>query len=115
MKNRPANPRKPSAASKGQSLAEYGLILALVGTVAIGGLKLMGASIQNQYNGLGGTLSQVATGGGSSLAIAASSSGTVSGGSNAMAPTTASGSTVTTTSSGCGATNSGCNNNTKTW
>lgn len=51
--------RKP--ASKGQSLAEYGLILALVAVFCIAALKLLGGSISNMMNGLSQTISTVPT------------------------------------------------------
>lgn len=37
---------------KGQSLIEYGLVLALVSTAAIGGLSLLGNNIGNQFNSI---------------------------------------------------------------
>ncbi len=51
--------RKP--ASKGQSLAEYGLILALVAVFCIAALKLLGNSITGMMNGLSSTISGIPT------------------------------------------------------
>lgn len=49
------------APSKGQSLAEYGLILALVAVFCIAALKILGGSISNMMNGLSNTISGVST------------------------------------------------------
>lgn len=47
---------------KGQGMAEYGLILALVAVVVIGALQALGGSISDKMNevttGLGGTVSE---------------------------------------------------------
>lgn len=48
-------------AKKGQSLAEYGLILALVAVFCIGALKLLGGNITTMLNGLAGTIAGVNT------------------------------------------------------
>lgn len=48
-------------ASKGQSLAEYGLILALVAVFCIAALKIMGSSISDMMNGLADTIKGVET------------------------------------------------------
>ena len=50
-------------ASKGQSLAEYGLILALVAVFCIAALQLLGSSITEMLNGLAGTIGNIDTGG----------------------------------------------------
>jgi pilus assembly protein Flp/PilA len=50
--------------SKGQSLAEYGLILALVAVFCIAALKLLGNSITNMMNGLSTTINGINTKGG---------------------------------------------------
>lgn len=42
---------------KGQSLAEYGLVLALVAVVAIGGLEAMGKAITGMLSGLSSEIS----------------------------------------------------------
>jgi pilus assembly protein Flp/PilA len=46
---------------KGQSLAEYGLILALIAVVCIAALTLMGTNISTMLNGLAGTIKNVPT------------------------------------------------------
>jgi pilus assembly protein Flp/PilA len=46
---------------KGQSLAEYGLILALIAVVCIAALTLMGNNISAMLNGLAGTIKNVPT------------------------------------------------------
>jgi pilus assembly protein Flp/PilA len=46
---------------KGQSLAEYGLILALIAVVCIAALTLMGTNISAMLNGLAGTIKSVPT------------------------------------------------------
>ncbi|HEY9686665.1 MAG TPA: Flp family type IVb pilin [Coleofasciculaceae cyanobacterium] len=46
---------------KGQSLAEYGLILALIAVVCIAALTLMGNNIRTMLNGLAGTIKSVPT------------------------------------------------------
>ncbi len=48
--------KKQNKKSKGQSLVEYGLILALVSVVAITVLQLMGTQIKTTVNGVTGTL-----------------------------------------------------------
>jgi pilus assembly protein Flp/PilA len=50
--------KKPS---KGQSLAEYGLILALVAVFCIIALKTLGNSISNMMNNLANTIQSVPT------------------------------------------------------
>ncbi len=47
---------------KGQSLAEYGLILALVAVFCIAALQLLGGSITTMLNNLSGAINQVAAG-----------------------------------------------------
>lgn len=47
---------------KGQSLAEYGLILALVAVFCIAALQLLGGSITTMLNNLSGAINQVASG-----------------------------------------------------
>jgi pilus assembly protein Flp/PilA len=47
--------------SKGQSLAEYGLILALVAVFCIGALQILGGSITKMLSGLSSTISNVPT------------------------------------------------------
>lgn len=42
--------------SKGQSLAEYALILALVAAVCVGALQALGGSITGQLNNIAGTI-----------------------------------------------------------
>lgn len=51
-----------SGGKRGQSLADYGLLLALVAVVAISGLGMLGDSVKKQLLGLAGTVSQVNTG-----------------------------------------------------
>jgi Flp pilus assembly pilin Flp len=48
-------------ASKGQSLAEYGLVLALVAVVAITALTTLGKDISTMLTGLATTISGVST------------------------------------------------------
>lgn len=50
--------RKPS---KGQSLAEYGLILALIAVFCIGALTLMGEKIRDMLSQLANTIDGVDT------------------------------------------------------
>ncbi len=45
-----------SRAMEGQSLVEYGLILALVAVVVIGALALIGTNIQGLFNQIAGRL-----------------------------------------------------------
>jgi len=45
-----------SRAAEGQSLVEYGLILALVAVVVIGALALIGTNIQGLFNNIAGRL-----------------------------------------------------------
>lgn len=47
--------------SKGQSLAEYGLVLALVAVVAITALTALGKDIAKMLSDLGNTISGVST------------------------------------------------------
>ena len=47
--------------SKGQSLAEYGLILALIAVFCIGSLTFLGGQIDGMLRGLGGTIGGVKT------------------------------------------------------
>lgn len=47
---------------KGQSLAEYGLILALVAVFCIAALQLLGGSITTMLNNLSGAIDGVAAG-----------------------------------------------------
>jgi pilus assembly protein Flp/PilA len=42
---------------KGQSLAEYGLILALIAVVAIAGLTQLGQSVKGQLDNVSSTIS----------------------------------------------------------
>jgi Flp pilus assembly pilin Flp len=51
-------------AKKGQSLVEYGLILALVSVIAIAALQLMGGKIQNSVSTAGNQLDKAAEGSG---------------------------------------------------
>jgi pilus assembly protein Flp/PilA len=46
---------------KGQTLVEYGLILALVAVVVIGVLTLLGGQLQNIFNTVTNTLSHAAS------------------------------------------------------
>ena len=48
-------------AKKGQSLAEYGLILALVAVFCIAALQLLGNNITTMLNGLASTIGGVNT------------------------------------------------------
>jgi pilus assembly protein Flp/PilA len=48
--------------TKGQSLAEYGLILALIAIVAIAGLTQLGQSVNGNLNGVSGVLNSSAPG-----------------------------------------------------
>jgi pilus assembly protein Flp/PilA len=41
---------------KGQALAEYGLILALIAVVAIAGLVILGGAILSRLTGIGGSI-----------------------------------------------------------
>ena len=50
--------RKPS---KGQSLAEYGLVLALIAVVCITALTTLGGNIKTKLSGLATTISGVST------------------------------------------------------
>lgn len=50
--------RKQSA-KKGQSLAEYGLILALVAVFCIAALQFLGTNVTTMLNALGSKISQV--------------------------------------------------------
>ena len=52
--------RKPS---KGQSLAEYGLVLALIAVVCITALTTLGGNIKSMLSGLATTISGVSTSG----------------------------------------------------
>ena len=45
-----------SRAAEGQSLVEYGLILALVAVVVIGALALIGTNIEGLFNNIAGRL-----------------------------------------------------------
>lgn len=54
---------------QGQSLAEYGLILAFVAVVSIGALNLLGQSMNTQLSSLAQTLSGINTGNGT-IAVA---------------------------------------------
>lgn len=47
--------------SKGQSLAEYGLILALIAVFCIGALTMMGTQIRDMLKGLATTISGTTT------------------------------------------------------
>ncbi len=47
--------------NKGQSLAEYGLVLALIAVVCIGALTTLGENIDNMLNGLGTTIGGIQT------------------------------------------------------
>jgi len=47
---------------RGQSLAEYGFILALVVVVCIGALQLLGQNMGTMFNGLAGSIASVMTG-----------------------------------------------------
>lgn len=49
--------------NKGQSLAEYGLVLALIAVVCIAALTTLGESISGMLEGLGTTISGVSTSG----------------------------------------------------
>lgn len=62
------NKRKP-ACQAGQSLTEYGLVIALVGVVSIAGLNMLGNSISSQLSGLANALGSA---GGGNIAVAAS-------------------------------------------
>lgn len=53
---------RESRPQKGQSLAEYGFILALVVVVCIGALQLLGQNMGNMFNGLAASISSVMTG-----------------------------------------------------
>lgn len=46
---------------KGQSLAEYGLVLALIAVVCIAALTLLGGNIKTMLEGLAGTIGGVNT------------------------------------------------------
>lgn len=48
---------------EGQGMVEYGLIIALVAVVAIGGLWLLGPEISKLFKGIAGNLSTPAAGG----------------------------------------------------
>lgn len=48
--------------NKGQSLAEYGLILALVAVFCIGALQVLGGSITQMLTGLASTIGGIGTG-----------------------------------------------------
>jgi Flp pilus assembly pilin Flp len=54
--------RPYKAKSKGQSLAEYGLILALVAVFCIAALQLLGNNITTMLNKLSGSIGNVASG-----------------------------------------------------
>lgn len=47
--------------SKGQSLAEYGLILALIAVVCITALTTLGSNVKTMLTGLAGTIAGVKT------------------------------------------------------
>jgi pilus assembly protein Flp/PilA len=49
------------SAKKGQSLAEYGLILALVAVLCIASLQLLGGNIQTMLNNLANSIGGVAS------------------------------------------------------
>jgi pilus assembly protein Flp/PilA len=51
---------KPVKKTKGQSLAEYGLILALIAIVAIAGLTTLGRNVNTQLNGVASTIGSTA-------------------------------------------------------
>ncbi len=95
--------------NKGQSLAEYGLILALVCVVSIGGLQAIGQSLNTQLGQVSSQLMQVqaspATQSAGSTAVAAgvtalstSMLGTASPGSTSTATATTPATSVATTS-----------------
>ncbi|MGE0201647.1 MAG: Flp family type IVb pilin [Candidatus Melainabacteria bacterium] len=50
-----------ATSKKGQSLAEYGLILALVAIVCIAGLETMGGNLKKMLEDLAGSLAGVKT------------------------------------------------------
>ena len=52
--------RQKTAKSKGQSLAEYGLILALVAVFCIAALQFLGNNVTTMLNALGSKIGQVA-------------------------------------------------------
>ncbi|MCS7296188.1 MAG: Flp family type IVb pilin [Chloroflexota bacterium] len=51
-----AQARKPAREEEGQSLAEYGLILALIAVVAIAALTTLGGNIASTLNSVAGAL-----------------------------------------------------------
>jgi pilus assembly protein Flp/PilA len=52
---------RTKAPKKGQSLAEYGLILALIAVVCIAGLTALGGNVNTMLNGLSSTIGGVST------------------------------------------------------
>ncbi len=50
------------AEEKGQGMAEYGLILALIAVVVIGALQLMGTTISDKFGEVNGGLTGTETG-----------------------------------------------------
>jgi Flp pilus assembly pilin Flp len=136
----PRHPIKPQPikAGRGQSLAEYGLVLALVSVVAIEGLQLFGGIISGQLQQLAVTISMqptspsgsggsFASNGNSSNAVAVTTPTSATSPPPAMTspgnPDSPSSSDVTTPSvtataaTDCQGTASGCaiNNNSGTW
>lgn len=87
-------------AKPGQSLAEYGLILALVAVVAISGLTTLGGSISTQLAEIAVRIGAVSAG--STIAVGGGGGATSSGGSSASG---SGGGTANTSEGNC---NGGC-------
>lgn len=56
-----ANVQAAKKSEKGQSLAEYGLILALIAVVCIVGLTALGDNVNTMLDGLSNTIGGVST------------------------------------------------------
>lgn len=83
-------------AVNGQSLAEYGLVLALVAVVAIGSLNALGASLQGILSGLTAQMGVHST---SSPAVAIAGAGVGAGGNTSTIPSGSTGSPAIATAS----------------
>jgi Flp pilus assembly pilin Flp len=49
------------ARQKGQSLAEYGLIIALVAVICLASLRLFGQNLGNMFNGIADSIGKIMT------------------------------------------------------